>query len=63
MTRDPKGIYRKAREGSAEAVPGLQVAYEPPEDPDLIVRGDRETPEAAAQQVIAKLFEREFIVA
>jgi adenylylsulfate kinase len=63
MTRDPKGIYRKAREGSAEAVPGLQVAYEPPEELDLIVRGDQGTPEAAAQQVVAKLFEREFIVA
>ena len=30
MSRDPKGIYRKAREGAANTVPGLQAAYEPP---------------------------------
>jgi adenylylsulfate kinase len=62
MTRDPKGIYRKALEGSASAVPGLQAAYEPPEKPDLIVRGDQEIPDLAAQRIIAKLIEREFIV-
>jgi adenylylsulfate kinase len=31
MARDSKGIYRKAREGAANTVPGLQAAYEPPE--------------------------------
>jgi adenylylsulfate kinase len=62
LTRDPKGIYRKALEGSASAVPGLQAAYEPPAKPDLIVRGDQETPDLAAQRIIAKLIEREFIV-
>ena len=42
MARDPKGIYRKAREGAADTVPGLQSAYEPPEKPELIVDGSRE---------------------
>jgi len=31
VARDPKGIYRKARAGESETVPGLQSAYEPPE--------------------------------
>src|SRR4029450_13339972 len=39
MQRDPKGISRMAREGIVSHVPGLQVPYEPPETPDLVVRG------------------------
>ena len=61
MARDPKGIYRKAYEGSANTVPGLQSAYEPPENPDLEVHGDRESPDEAARQVLAKLAEKGYI--
>jgi adenylylsulfate kinase len=55
MARDPKGIYRKARESAANTVPGLQATYEPPGEPDLVVHADRETPEAAAKRAFAKL--------
>ena len=58
MDRDPKGIYRQAREGAASSVPGLQDAYEPPERPDIIVRGDREAPDDAARRIIGTLIER-----
>jgi adenylylsulfate kinase len=61
MARDPKGIYRKAHEGAADTVPGLQSTYEPPGSPELIVHGDRETPEAAARRVIDKLVEKGFV--
>jgi adenylylsulfate kinase-like enzyme len=56
--RDPKGIYRKAREREADTVPGLQSAYEPPENAELVVDGDRETPEAASRRVMIKLAEK-----
>ena len=55
MRRDPKGIYRKAREGKATDVPGLQAVYEPPEHPDLVIRGDRDDPADAAQRIVALL--------
>ena len=58
IARDPKGIYRKAREGEADTVPGLQSAYEPPEKPELVVNGGRETPETAARRVVIKLSEK-----
>jgi adenylylsulfate kinase len=61
IARDPKGIYRKAREGAADTVPGLQSIYEPPERPELLVHGDRETPEAAAGRVMEKLIEKRFL--
>jgi adenylylsulfate kinase len=61
MARDPKGIYRAGREGTASIVPGLQAAYEPPANPDVVVRGDLEAPETAAERIVSKLIGRTFI--
>ena len=61
ISRDPKGIYRAARMRTANAVPGLQAVYEPPEEPDLVVRGDEEAPEVAAQRIVAKLVEKKYV--
>ncbi len=55
--RDPKGLYRAAREGRAASLPGAQAAYEPPEHPELVVRGDAGTPEEGARAV-AEFLER-----
>jgi adenylylsulfate kinase len=61
VQRDPKGIYRRGQVGDTGTVPGLQVAYEPPEQPDVVVRGDSEAPEAGAQRVLAKLIEKQYL--
>ena len=61
IARDPKGIYRKARDREAETVPGLQSAYEPPEKPEVVVNGSREMPETAARRVIIKLAEKGYL--
>ena len=37
--RDPKGLYRRAREGKAPHLPGAIEAYEEPEAPDLVLSG------------------------
>jgi adenylylsulfate kinase len=59
--RDPKGIYRKAREGEAAHVPGLQSPYEPPLNPDVVIHGDRDDPADAAQRVIEVLWRKSFL--
>jgi adenylylsulfate kinase len=59
--RDPKGLYRAAREGSVSTLPGSQAAYEPPAAPELIVPGDGTTPATAAQGVLALLERRGWI--
>lgn len=59
--RDPKGIYRKAREGKASHVPGLQDAYEPPEKPDIVIHGDRDDPQESALRIITLLTARGFL--
>lgn len=61
MKRDAKGIYRRAREGAASTVPGLQEAFEPPEQPDLIVGRDFENPESGARRILEKLIENNFL--
>ncbi len=63
MARDPKGIYRQALGEVAAHVPGLQSIYEPPLTPEVIVRGDQESPEAAARRVISKLIEKGYVPA
>jgi NADH dehydrogenase/NADH:ubiquinone oxidoreductase subunit G len=59
--RDPKGIYRKAREGLATSVPGVQVPYEAPARPEVIVQGDRMRPDEAVQRIIDHLIDQRWI--
>jgi adenylylsulfate kinase len=61
MKRDPKGIYRSAVDGKSKNVPGLQVPYEPPLSPEIVIRGDRERPEEAATRVIDFLAQRGWV--
>jgi adenylylsulfate kinase len=61
MRRDPKGVYRRAREGTAVSVPGVQAPYEPPLHPEVTVRGDAEDPAEAARRIAAVLEERGFL--
>jgi adenylylsulfate kinase len=61
MARDPKGIYRAAREGAAGNVPGFESAYEPPDHPAVVVDGVGENPESAARRVVEKLEERGYL--
>jgi adenylylsulfate kinase len=61
VARDPKGIYRRAREGGTETMPGLQTAYEAPENPEVVLRGDKDAPEDAARRIITKLTEMSYV--
>jgi adenylylsulfate kinase len=61
IKRDPKGIYRKAASGEATHVPGVQAVYEPPHDPDVVIRGDQEDPADAARRVVDLLIRRHFL--
>lgn len=60
MKRDPKGIYRSATAGGIATVPGLQVPYEPPPNPDATVDGQG-PPGAAADMILEKLQQLHYI--
>ncbi len=55
--RDPKGLYKKAREGIIKDFTGINAPYEEPENPELIADTDKETVEESAEKVIKKLEE------
>jgi adenylylsulfate kinase len=61
QSRDPKGIYRKALEGSATTVPGAQAPYEPPIHPEVHIRSDHVDPEDAARKILDFLVMNEWI--
>lgn len=55
--RDPKGFYKKARNGEIKNFTGISDPYEPPVDPELEIITADYTPEEAAGLIISKLEE------
>jgi bifunctional enzyme CysN/CysC len=54
-SRDPKGLYKKARRGELKNFTGLDSPYEPPEHADVRVDTTREAPEEAVEVIIERL--------
>jgi adenylyl-sulfate kinase len=59
--RDYKGLYEKAMRGEIDNLTGVNDPYEEPEDADLVLQTDVETPEQSAERVIALLREKRMI--
>jgi len=61
QARDPKGIYRRGAEGTAQNVPGVSAPYEPPLLPEVVVDGERDDPAVAARHIVSALEEKGFL--
>jgi adenylyl-sulfate kinase len=59
--RDPKGHYARAKRGEIASFTGVSDPYEPPANPDLLIRTDRMTLEASAKAILALLERKSFI--
>jgi len=59
--RDPKGAYKKAREGIIKDFTGVNAPYEPPEDPEIHLRTDKMSVEECVQVIIDYLIKNKFI--
>jgi adenylyl-sulfate kinase len=59
--RDYKGLYEKAMRGELDNLTGVNDPYEEPEDADLVLDTDRETPEESADRVLTLLREKQLI--
>lgn len=59
--RDPKGLYKKAREGTIKEFTGISAPYEEPENPEVIIDTDKYNVEESADLVIKKLKEMNII--
>mgnify|MGYP003536453159 CR=1 FL=1 len=54
-SRDPKGLYKKARAGEIKNFTGISAPYEAPEKPELTLDSDSKGIEELAREVIAYL--------
>lgn len=59
--RDPKGLYKKARQGLIPQFTGISSPYEPPDSPDLIIDTLRYTPEMSVSVVMDHLQARRIL--
>ncbi|NQX66685.1 adenylyl-sulfate kinase [Paenibacillus alba] len=60
-TRDPKGLYRKARNNELADFTGISSPYEEPLAPELILRTDRLTVEQSVNQIISYLIDHRLL--
>jgi len=61
--RDVKGLYAKARSGEIKEFTGVSDPYEPPEEPELVIDTESQSPEESAEQILTYLEEHELIPA
>jgi len=61
MTRDPKGLYEKARAGTIKNFTGIDSPYEPPEHAELTLKTVGEDAETLAARTVAFLQSRGLI--
>ena len=54
-SRDPKGLYKKARAGEIKGFTGIDDPYEAPESPELVLLAAEKTPDVLADEVITYL--------
>jgi adenylyl-sulfate kinase len=55
MKRDPKGLYRLARDGKITGLTGFDAPYEEPQAPEIIVETQFSDAEMAAKRIIDHL--------
>ena len=59
--RDVKGLYKQAMAGLVPHFTGVSDPYEPPENPDVWIRSDREAVEQSVERVWNSLKDRNLI--
>ena len=60
-TRDPKGLYVKARKGEIAQFTGISSPYEPPLNPELTLHTERESVEESVDRIMALLKDRGYL--
>lgn len=59
--RDPKGAYKKARQGIIKEFTGISAPYEAPENPEIHLRTDEMSEEECVQSIISYLIKHKYI--
>ena len=62
-SRDPKGLYQKARAGQIPQFTGISAPYEAPESPEIRLKTDGRTVDESAAEVVDWLQAQGFLSA
>ncbi|OAS83394.1 MULTISPECIES: adenylyl-sulfate kinase [Metabacillus] len=60
--RDPKGLYKKARNNEIKHFTGIDSPYEEPENPAIIVDTETQTVEESVKQIVDYLVQKQLIM-
>lgn len=60
-SRDPKGLYKKARNGEIPDFTGISSPYEPPSSPEINIETDKMTIEQSVKKIIAFLKDKKIL--
>lgn len=61
IERDVKGMYKKALSGQMKNFTGVDDPYEPPLNPEIVIKTATETPAESAARILAYLEQRGFV--
>ena len=60
-SRDPKGLYKKARAGEIQGFTGINAPYEAPSNPEIVIDTEQLSVEEAVQEIINYLKEHKYL--
>lgn len=61
--RDPKGLYRKARDGVIKEFTGISAPYEAPEKPEVHIKSNEVSVQEAVRRIIEYLDQKGYLPA
>lgn len=60
-SRDPKGLYKKARSGKIKEFTGINAPYEEPSNPEIVIDTENESVEESVEKIVAYLKENQYL--
>ena len=60
-SRDPKGLYKKARAGEIKGFTGIDAPYEAPNKPEIVLRTDQQMIEDSVDQLVTELTRKGYL--
>ena len=61
ISRDSRGLYRKAMNGELDDFVGVSIEYEEPKDPEITIEAESQSVSASAKQVLKYLEKNNFL--
>jgi adenylylsulfate kinase-like enzyme len=60
--RDPKGLYKKARLGEIKGFTGVDDPYEPPLNPEIVIKTAEHSPHMITAQILSFLIKNGILI-